>query len=143
VRVRFSFAGAGTEVRVAEKALAFDVASVFPDGRVEEAADVGADGLSQAAGGTHGPVMRVTSGEDGHHFVTQDGCSTYSSVPDLLVAVEFAVITDLLAQDDQTPSARRGRRDPERGGACVGPLWSGQVEHGVCVVFGRIPPPRR
>jgi hypothetical protein len=102
VRVRFSFDGAGTEVRVVEKALAFEVASVFPDGRVEEAADAGADGLSQAAGGAHAPVMRVTSGEDGYHFVTQGGLSTYSSVPDLLAAVEFAVITDLLAQDDQT-----------------------------------------
>ena len=111
MRVRFSFEGALTEVLVADPALASEVASVFPGSRVEAepfpggSAEVGEAetvGLLQGGVGPRGSGMRVTAGEDGYDFSSRDGRATFSSVPDLLAAVEFAVIMELLALDDQT-----------------------------------------
>ena len=89
MRVRFSFEGAETEVVVSDPALAPSVAMLFPDGRVEELVESG-------LGAT---VMRVTAGPDGYDFLSHQGRSTFDSVPDLLAAVEFAVVMDLLAKD--------------------------------------------
>jgi len=114
VRVRFAFEGAETEVAVSDPSLAPSVAMLFPDSRIEERAESVSDGRIEVVAGQasdspresgegHTPmVMRVTSGPDGYAFFSREGCSTFDSVPDLLSAVEFAVVSDLLAQDDDS-----------------------------------------
>ena len=108
MRVRFSFEGGETEVVVPDARLAADVAALFPQGRIEAAegeADRRAEGrrrdevLTEAEGGV-GAGLRVVPGTDGFVLLTGEGRATFDSLPDLLAAVEFAVVNDLLAQDD-------------------------------------------
>ena len=113
MRVRFSIAGNETEVAVSDPALAPQVAALFPDSRIEELVESAPDGpLEEVADPTQdsplegvlGPeptVMRVNPGPEGYDFSTREGRSTFGSVPDLLAAVEFAVVMDLLVQDDR------------------------------------------
>ena len=89
MRVLFAFDGVQTEVGVADAALAGDVAALFPGGRVEESpsADPG--------------ELTIVSSERGFELGSERDRRTFSSVPDLLAAVEFAVVNRLLAQDER------------------------------------------
>lgn len=149
MRVRFSFEGAETEVVVPDSGLAPRVAALFPGSRIEEVASSALDGpLAEVADpASDGPlesvveaeptVMRVTLGPEGYDFSTREGRSTFDSVPDLLAAVEFAVVTDLLAQDDlSTHLSCRGRGHLERCRIGVRALRGRQVQFGVGVVYG-------
>lgn len=89
MRVRFVFDGVRTDVAVADAVLAGDVAALFPGGRVEESS------------GTEPGELTIVSSEGGFEFASGGDRHTFSSVPDLLAAVEFAVVNRLLTQDER------------------------------------------
>ncbi len=125
MRVRFSFEGAMTEVLVEATTLAPQVSALFPGGRIEEAD--GTEAEEGAAEGGVAPGMRVLPESDGFALHVQDARETFDSVPDLLAAIEFAVVNDLLAQDVGSTHLHAAGAMTERGAVLVsGPSGAGK-----------------
>ena len=115
VRVVFTFEGVETEVVVRDAALARDVSRIFPGARVEESGDC------------LGTSKELGSGPDGFFFRNLEERAIFGSVPDLLAAVEFAVVIDLLAGAKGTTHIHAAGTGTPHGAVLVtGPAGAGK-----------------
>lgn len=86
MNVRFVFDGAVVEVGVSDLELARDVARLFPGARIR---DPGEGASCQ---------MEVGPRADGFYFRDGETSTAFESVPEVMAAVEFAIVTELLEQ---------------------------------------------